>query len=338
MTRVLLILVLVVVIFHSASSAEEVVLRYNRWLPSGNFIDTKIFLPYFKQIEKVTLGRVKIVPTTSSLGPPTRQFDLARTGVADVVWGVEIYTPGRFPLTEITTLPFLSDDVEAANVAYWRVYKKYLEKFKEHKDVKVLTLCAFPPAHFYNSKKPIESLEDLKGMKLRAAGANVSEILGVLDAVPVPAPSSKLYELVSRGVVDGVIFTDASFVTRRLHEHLSYKTHVPGGLYLSSNFVVMNKSKWEGISLADQQAIMKISGEELARTFGRVQNEEIAKAQETMKSHGVKVNIPSQTFLKQLHEKLGFIEEAWLVKAKEKGLDGKPAVKMFRTEIASYKP
>jgi TRAP-type C4-dicarboxylate transport system substrate-binding protein len=181
-------------------------------------------------------------------------------------------------------------------------------------------------------------LEDLKGMKLRAAGANVSEMLRILDAVPVPAPSSKLYELVSRGVADGVIFTDASFVTRRLHEHLSYKTHVPGGLYLSSNFVVMNKSKWEGISLADQQAIMKISGEELARTFGRVQNEEIAKAQETMKSHGVKVNIPSQTFLKQLHEKLGFIEEAWLVKAKEKGLDGKPAVKMFRTEIASYKP
>src|SRR5687768_3015972 len=89
------------------AGAQEVQLRYNRWLPATHDIDTKVFRPWFEEVAKATAGRVKIEFTTSSLGPLPRQYELATSGVADVVFGSETFTTGRFPLSEILELPFL---------------------------------------------------------------------------------------------------------------------------------------------------------------------------------------------------------------------------------------
>jgi len=107
-------------------SAEKLFLRYSQWLPPGHWTQRPLMHKWFREIEKATEGRVVIQATAKGLGAPPRQYQLAVDGVADVVWVVHGYTPGSFPLTEMSELPFITKSAEANSVAYWRVFKKCL--------------------------------------------------------------------------------------------------------------------------------------------------------------------------------------------------------------------
>ena len=86
--------------------------------------DMKDGLHYlFKQMEKVTEGRVKVILSAKGLGPPPRQMQVAVDGIADMTWSVHGYQPGVYPLAEMPTLPFLTKSAEANGAAYWRVFK-----------------------------------------------------------------------------------------------------------------------------------------------------------------------------------------------------------------------
>ncbi len=129
----------------AGAGAQETQLRYNRWLPATHDIDNKVFRPWFEEIAKVTGGRVKIEFTTSSLAPLPRQYELATSGAADIVFGSESLTPGRFPLAEILELPFIGNSAESVSVAYWKVYKAHFEKTKPYSGTHLLALSGLAP-------------------------------------------------------------------------------------------------------------------------------------------------------------------------------------------------
>ncbi|MGE0736117.1 MAG: TRAP transporter substrate-binding protein [Alphaproteobacteria bacterium] len=319
------------------AAAQDQALRYNRWLPPTHHIDNNVFKPWFEQVAKATSGRVKIEFTTSSLGPLPRQFELATSGVADVTFGSESLTPGRFPLAEILEVPFLGNSAEATSVAYWRVYKAHFEKAETYTGTKLLGLSGLPPYHIYNNKRPIVSLADFKGLKLRAAGKYLTDMTGALGAVSVPAQITELYDLLSKGVIDGTLYMDDGIRSFNLAKFLPHKTEIPGGLSSFSSFVVINKRKWDAISAADRAAIEAIAGENLARLLGRSFDESAAVGQTQMKEAGVKVVVADAQLTDALKKQLAFLEQRWVGEAKNKGVDGVAALKMLRDEAAKYK-
>jgi TRAP-type C4-dicarboxylate transport system substrate-binding protein len=320
----------------SAAPAET--LRFNQITPSNHFYHQRVLVPWAQDVEKATAGRVKVEFTGASLGPMPRQFDLALTGVADIATGNQAPIPGRFPMTLMIELPFLGDSAEAISVALWRVHEKHLIRADEYKGTKLLTLFASGPAQLFTAKGPLTSLDQLKGTKLRTSGITTDKMAKTFGAVTVSTPVSEMYDVISKGVVDGTMTTHTAVQGWKVDKFLRYEGRVPGGLYFGPFFIVMNEDKWKAIAPVDQAAIMALSGEKLASRAGRVFEEEDKRGMATRAQNDTVVTKFEGALLDDLKKRFAFLEDDWIVAATAKGIDGAAALAMLRAEAAAYQP
>ena len=232
---------------HAGLARAQTVLRFNLWVPPAHHTHAKMMLPWANEVAEATNGRVKVEFTAASLGAPPRQFDLAAEGLADVTFGDHTYTPGRFIITKMVELPFTGDNAEALSVAFWRTYSPLPEGEKEHEGVKLLSMFTTGINSILTAKKKIDTVDALRGMKLRVPGEMSSRVLKELGAVPISAPATQVFELVSQGVVDGASFNIDAYKNFRLDRFMKLATIFPEGLYNTSFFLVMNRKKWESL-------------------------------------------------------------------------------------------
>ena len=317
------------------TAADAQTFRYSQWLPVGHFSQGKVMHGYFKDIQKATQGRVKIQPTAKGLGAPPRQYQLAIDGIADVAWGPHGYTPGVHPLSEMSELPFVTRSTEANSVAYWKVFEKHLKPGGMHKAVHTLMLHTHPAGHLYNNKREIKTMADFSGIKIRIPNRSVSEALKLFGAVPVAGPVTQLRNGLAKGVFDGTGFTDEAVYNFKISKFIKYVTRFPGGLYNTSFFGVMNMDAWNKISKADQ-VVMSFSGAAFSKRLGAEWDRQENAAPAKLKADGAKYHTLSGETLVQVQDKLAAFERNWIEKAKERGVDGVAALKMFRKEVAAY--
>ncbi|KEA63931.1 TRAP transporter solute receptor, unknown substrate 3 [Marinobacterium lacunae] len=309
----------------------ETRLTMSSWLPAGHPLVKDVMQPWAANVERATEGRVKIVILPSALGHPKMHYDIARDGQADITYGAQGYTPGRFALYKMVEFPFAGDSAERTSVAYWKVYNDYLAKAGEHKDVKLLGLFTHGPGQIHNSKHSVNSAADLKGLKMRVGGGIMNDLASALGAVTLQKPSSSIYELVSSGVADGTLFPLESVAAFHIEDKTRYTTLVPGGLYNFSFFVVMNRDRFASLSKQDQEAIDSVSGEALARLAGRVWDQVDADGLNQLKANGNEIITADDAFIAEIREKSAPMEAEWLKEAQAKGIDGKVALDAFRT-------
>ncbi|WP_366657172.1 TRAP transporter substrate-binding protein [Fodinicurvata sp. EGI_FJ10296] len=322
----------------SAGAAGAETLRVANWLPPSHPIVRDMVQPWAANVEEATEGRVTVDILDAPLGPPPAHFDMAADGIADVTFGVHGYTPGRFTLTQMVEVPFLGDSAEALSVAYWRVHEEHLAEANEHEGVQVLGVFTHGPGHIFNTVQPVEAVEDLDGMKLRVGGGIVSQVADLLNVVTVPAPSTETYELLSNGVADGILFPHESVPFFNLEGVLEYGTIVPGGLYNTSFFFVMNADRFDALSAEDQEAIMSVSGEDFSRMAGRAWDEADAAGLEAIEEAGIEMITASDAMIDSLRETLSPVEEGLVESMNEAGVDGGAALEMFRAEVEAYEP
>lgn len=317
--------------------AETTTLRLSNWLPASHPIVKDMITPWAKQVEEATKGRVKVQILATPLGSPQSHFDLARDGVSDITYGVHGYSPGRFPLAEIVELPFLSEKAEPLSVAYWRIFQKHLSAANEHAGTHVLSVFTQGPGQIFNTKRPLRSLADLEGLKIRIPNVSANEIAKTLGMVPLQAPSSKSYELLSSGVADGIMFSKDSVPFFRLEKVLKYASIVPAGFYNASFFLVMNEGRWKSLSEQDRNAIMGVSGEAFARMAGKAWDAADAGALDQMRAAGMQVETLDGALLAEIEQKLSVLESAWLSKVGNSKVDAKAALQALRDEIRAHR-
>ncbi|MCX7561725.1 TRAP transporter substrate-binding protein [Sulfitobacter sp. F26204] len=324
-----------VAIFLAASPAiAEEKLRVANWAPTSHTLYTDVMQPFARSIEEATEGRVKVDILPAPLGPPPAHFDFAVNGIADITFGVQAYTPGRFKTSSIAEAPFLGDSAEAISVAYWRTYEEHLAQAGEYDQVKVLSLFVHGPGGLFVRGRDATKLEDLDGAKLRVSGGIAHEVTSALGMVPVEASAPQSYELLSQGVVDGIMFPYESVQFFNLNALVDTALIVPGGLYNTSFFVVMNKTRWESLSAADQTAIESVAGEVLARLAGRAFDRADEAARSAVNAH-VKTAIVGGVDLERLQDRLSPVIEDRNAKLKAAGISSRAAVQMMQAEIES---
>lgn len=317
---------------YTGIAQADTVLTMNSWLPPTHPQVSELFVPWMADIERVTEGRVKINMLPAPLGPPPAAFDLAKNGVADIAYSVHGYTPGRFKTPMIAEMPFMSDSSVATSAAFWRVHEAMLKDAGEYEGVKVLTLFTHGPGEIF-STKPIETPEDIAGQKIRIGSALAHSIATDLGAVPVEGPSSKAYELLSQGVADGIFFPFESVNFFNLNDILDYGYTVPGGLYNTAMFVVMNEAKWNSISPEDQALIEPLLGEAFARRAGEMWDKVDAEGRASMEGKiALKAATPEE--IEVLRDRLAPIVASQIAKVSETGIDGQAAYDMLFDEIA----
>ena len=122
-------------------------------------------------VEAATEGRIS-AEVKYGLAPPPAQFDVVLDGIADITWIFHGYNPGRFVTTKLIELPGYQGNAEAASVAYWKAYERFLADAKEHQGVKVLAMMTHGPGVLH-SERLVTSLGEIAGMKLRLGGGGV---------------------------------------------------------------------------------------------------------------------------------------------------------------------
>lgn len=320
----------------SSMSQADTTLRIDSWV-SPKHPQNAIVLPtWAENVEEATEGRVKVTISYPPNVHPKTMFDRARTGIADVTWSFHGYNPGRFVVTQIVELPGLDASAYEATIAYNRIHEKYLAKAGEHDGTKVLSVFSHGPG-IIHTKERITSMDQFNGMKVRTpggVGGLVSEALGV---VSVPAPASKVYELLQQGVADGVVMPMETKQTFNLKEVVPYSLIYPSGLYMGSFFMVMNPAKFQKLSKADRDAIEAVSGEDFAKVIGRAWAEADEKGLAAAKAAGNTIDTASPELASAIKAKISHIEEEWIENASAKGIDAEKALAELRAEVQKLK-
>jgi TRAP-type C4-dicarboxylate transport system substrate-binding protein len=316
-----------------APAHAQTTLTVSSWLPPSHIITKDMMMGWAAEVEKATQGRVKFKLLPKAVASPPGTFDAVRDGLADVSLSVHGYSPGRFPMTKMAEFPFLGDSAEAVAVAYHRTYMKHMARFDEHKGVVLLGLMTHGPGQIYMTKQKVTSLAEIQNQKIRVGGGLVVDITKAIGAVPLLKPASETFEVLKSGIADGIFFPKDSVPAFKLVPLINHMTVVPGGLYNVSFYFIMNEAKFKGLSKADQDAIMKVSGENFARMAGKVWDREDDAGLKSMKAGSIIVRDASPELVAEIKAKTDPLEKAWYAEAKAKGVDGEAVMKEFRAEI-----
>jgi TRAP-type C4-dicarboxylate transport system substrate-binding protein len=316
------------------AAAQTVTIKYSSWVPATHWVYTGPAVPYLKEIETVTEGRVKVEVLPKTVGTPQSQFDVVRDGLADMSWIVVGYTPGRFKLAEMGELPF-SGDSAGMSAAFHRTYVKHFAKASEFRGVELLGVWSVPPVHVATRTKPVKTLEDFKGLKLRTASDISTRHMTLLGGVPILKSSAEAFEMLSSGAIDGSLMIPETVVSTNALGLLKYFTIVPGGFNGVSQAMVINPDVWAKISPKDQAAIRAISGEKLAQRFGDAYQKVNTEAYDAMRKAGYTIQELSPQVLAQMKDKLNPTEVDWVAASKAKGVaDPAAALREYRAEAA----
>lgn len=226
--------------------------------------------PWVKKVEEATKGRVKIqIYPNQTLAKGPQNWKAVSSGIADISWFILGFAPGMAPYTEVLQLPGLPfKSGEAGSELAWRMYEKVPEIQKELEENKVLILYTSPVMNILSAKKPVKTLADMKGLKIRTHAGPVVEATKAWGAAPVLIPMPECYMSMQKGVIDAMAADWEPIPGFRLHEVVKYVTdNVP--MNASLVCISMNKKKWDGLPKDIQDAIMSVGGLEGSKFFGR---------------------------------------------------------------------
>jgi len=218
---------------------------------------SKWLIKWSDELAKQSGGRltVKRFPG-SQMGPVQQHYDYARTGQADVSWFLHGATPGRFPLTELVQLPYLVGSAEIGTKVLNdpELRAKYLDA--EHKGVKVLLLLTHQPGNVHTTRKPIRTVDDMKGLRIRFASPTIREFVAALGGTPVGVAPTEQVEQLQKGTIDGVFIDYGGAHTAfKLGGLVDYTTELYA--YVTSFGVVMNQASFDRLPPDLQELIVE---------------------------------------------------------------------------------
>jgi len=302
--------------------AQTINLNYSNFFPAPHE-NSKLAEAWAKEIEKRTNGKVKITYFPGgTLTPAAQIYDGVVKGISDIGYSCFAYTAGKFPMMEAIDLPLGYKSGTQATKLVNAFYQKF--KPKELDETKVLMLHAHGPG-IIHTKQPVNKLEDLKGMKIRATGL-AAKIVTALGGAPVGAPQPETYDALRTGVVDGSMSPEEALQGWKWGEIVKYTTQSYGAAYTTAMFIVMNKAKWNALPPDVQKVFEDVSKEytdKQAALWDKIDKD----GAEFAKSKGVKTITLSPAENERWAAKVRPLLDEYVANMKAKGLPGDEAVK-----------
>ncbi|HNW07370.1 MAG: TRAP transporter substrate-binding protein [Verrucomicrobia bacterium] len=244
-----------------AEPKETIKLSYSVFFPPTH-VQCIAATNWAHEIQQRTGGRVQItVYPAGSLTKADQCYEGVIKGISDLGMSCFAYTRGRFPLLEGLDLPLGYPDGATATRLANTIIQKYQPA--ELNDVKMLYVHAHGPG-ILASKKPVHSLDELKGMKVRATGLS-AKIVEALGATPVAMSQPETYEALAKGVVEATLCPIETLKGWKQGETIEYVVDATAIGYTTAMFVVMNKDKWAALPADVQQVFTEVSQEWIAK-------------------------------------------------------------------------
>ena len=313
----------------TGAMAQDVTLKLHQFLPAQANVPKLILDVWADKVEATSEGRIKVnrFPSMQLGGKPPELMDQAIDGVADVVWTVVGYTPGRFPTTEVFELPFMVEDARAASCAYWTMFEEHMMA-GEFKDVKILGTWVHGPGMFHTAD-PVETPADLEGMKIRGGSRLVNKLLERAGATPVGMPVPAVPEGLSKGVIDGTTIPWEVTGALKIPELVENHTEFEGtALYTLTFVLAMNKGKYDSLPDDLKAVVDASSGMEFSVFAGGTQADADGPARAFAVDNGN--NIVTVTDTTAWKAAVQPIYAEWVAERNSKGIDGQARIDQAR--------
>jgi len=314
-----------------SAKAETINLTYSNFFPPthGHAIAGANMA---KEIERRTNGRVKISYFPGgTLTKPRVCYDGVVKGISDIGQSCFAYTRGRFPLMEAVDLPLGYPNGRVATKVAYEFFKTMNPS--ELKDVKVLVIHAHGPG-ILAAKKDVNSLDDIRGMKIRCTGLS-SKLAKYLGAAPVAMPQNAAYEALQKGVVEGTFCPIEVLKGWKQGEVIDYVIETTALGYTTAMFVVMNREKYESLP-PDIKKVFDDVGREWVDVHAKVWQDIDREGRKFVTELGRKIHKLPPAEEKKWNQSISPIIIDYQSKMIEEGLPGMKAVELLRELIAEY--
>jgi len=289
--------------------------------PASNFHTLNI-QKFAEDVEKMTGGKIKItVHPNASLFKMTEIKRAVQTGQVQIGEVIFSSLENEDPIMGIDSIPFLASGYDKAE-KLWKISKTLIDKKFESQGLKILFSVPWPPQGLY-TKKDVNSIEDLKGLKLRSYNPTISRIAGLVGAQPVTIQAAELAQALATGVVNAFISSSATGVDTKVWETMTHFYDIKA--WLPKNVVFVNKRVFDGLSPEEKKAILKAA--EIAEKRGWQMSQENYLSTKKTLSEKMKVLEPSKKLQKDLNKIGQTLTDDWLKKA---GKDGKNLIKAYK--------
>lgn len=317
-----------------AAAQQVVSLRMHTHVPpvAGSF---KTLLWWTKRVEKASHGKLKITLFGSNqLGGKAEDiYDQVKNGVVDLGWTLPGYKAGLFPATEVFELPFIGGPAHIVSPAVNDYVKKW--GTKEWAGVRPLIVHFAGLSVIHTANRPIHTLADFKGMKLRTPSRISSYALTAFGATPVPIPGLKITEVIMHHVVDGAVVPWSISLAIRTIDVVKY--HAETSLHGPVLALLMNKQSYARLSPELKKAIDENSNDAMAIEFGyRWEHDDAPGRAKAIKlKHQVFAIAPEEEARWKTAAKPAFDE--WKKEMAAKGLPGQEMIDDAEKLVAKYR-
>ena len=317
----------------SASSSfaqEKITLRLADSLPSGHVIHELVAKPFMELVTKATNGQVTFQHFPSEqLGKAKDMAQLTAIGVADVSYIVPSYSSDKFPLTAVAELPGIFDTECQGSLAFYKIsHNGGILETKEFapNQLRPLVTIALPAYQFQlATSRDIKTARDLEGLKIRTTGGAMDLMMRSIGGVPVRMAAPEIYESLTRGTLDGMIFSYQSSVSYEFGKMLKSGTE---GLNFGTAILTysMGEAKFKSLPENVRKALIDAGEQTTRESCKRFEDGEKA-ATEKIKSQGMKVINFGPDDKKVFDVAFKNVAEDWV-----KDLDkrGKPGTEVFK--------
>jgi TRAP-type C4-dicarboxylate transport system substrate-binding protein len=260
-----------------------------------------------------------------------------KDGVDDVVLTLPGYTPGRFPIMEAFELPFMTNTAEVASAAAWDYMVKY--GAKEFTGSKVLATWVHDEGFVSTSNKSIKTMDDFRGLKIRAASRQSTKLLAKLGATPVGMPIPPVADAMTKGTIDGFLTAWEIIPSFKLHEVSKFHTEIEASrpsMFTAGFVMAMNQAKYDSLPADLKSIIDKHSGAAMSRTIGRYWDESTAVGRKAAQDRGNTFNKISAAETDRWIQVSAPLYDEWVAEMDKRGLPGKQMLQDAKDLIKKY--
>ena len=318
--------------------AQEVTLRMHQFLPPQATVPAQILIPWAEAVAEASGGRIKVeVYSAMALGgTPPQLMDQVADGVVDIAWTLPGYTPGRFPRVEVFELPFMMTNAEATSRAYWDMYESDMAD-TDFADFHMLGAWVHGPGVIHVNGDPIETIDDMDGLKLRGPTRVINDLLGELGATPIGMPVPALPENLAKGVIDGTVIPWEVTKALKIAELTNAHTEFVGErtLYTAAFVLIMNKDSYDAMPADLQEILDGLSGADFSANAGKVMQDADAAGREIAGDRGNTIVTIQGDDLTTWEAVAQPVIDRWLAEMADKGIDGDDLLTRARALIAA---
>ena len=323
----------------SGFAQQSVTLKFHTFMAPTSNVWLNMHKAWMDKVEKDSGGRIKFegYPAMQLGGTPVQLYDQARDGVVDVVWTLPGNTAGRFPRVEVFELPFMMSNAEATSRAYWEYVQTVAPD--EFKDTQVLALQVHGPGVIHTAEKAVRSVNDMRGLKVRAPTRPVTKLVAALGATPVGMPLPQIPDALSKGTINGCVIPWEVVPSVKVHELTKFHAEFDpagGSLYTTTFVMCMNKAKYNSLPPDLKKVIDANSGLATSGWLGKTQQAGDVAGRKAASDRGNTIFTVPAAQAQEFRRASRSIEVEWVEDMNKRGFDGRKLLDTARALIEKH--